>query len=347
MRDIIEQIITAGVMAPSGDNCQPWSFAVSGNTIDIFNLPERDQSLYSWGQRASLVAHGALLENMRIAALHLGYAMDTHLFPDATQPHLVTRALLRPTTQQTEPLFDAIDRRATNRKPYRATPLTADQRQGLLESAADIPGARLILVEHPADRAQLGTIAAANETILFENRPMHTFFFSHINWTDHALGMHINTLELPPPAKLGFKVFKKWDMLQLLNKLGLSKLVAFGNAKIYATGAATGAIILVDRSPESFVATGRLFERIWLTTTAMGLALQPLTGIPLLMNRVIAGDTAALGPDHIRLISHRYHQATKTLKTGEAPIALMFRIGHADAPSARTGRLKPAITWTS
>jgi len=47
MKEVIKKIIEAGIMAPSGENCQPWRFEVRGNKISIFNIPERDTSLYN------------------------------------------------------------------------------------------------------------------------------------------------------------------------------------------------------------------------------------------------------------------------------------------------------------
>lgn len=348
MKDTIRQIIAAGITAPSGDNCQPWRFCIGPDLIDVYNLPERDRSLYSWGQRASLVAHGALAENMRIAAAHLGYRADITWFPEPQTPELVTRVRLEPGERVQGPLYPAMFKRATNRKPYRDTPLSSEQQAQLSQVPGQVGGGRLLLAQEPAARAILGRVASTNETILFENRPMHSFFFGHINWTeqqdaDRRHGMHIGTLELPPPARLGFKVFRRWDALQVLNKVGLSKLVAIGNGKLYGTGAAIGAVVMEDRSPESFLTAGRLLERVWLAATAMGLSLQPLTGIMFLMNRIAAGDAAELSPAHAALISDAYRQAADVLGTGAAPIALMFRIGHAPSPSARTSRLEPVV----
>lgn len=61
----IKKILEAAVQAPSGDNSQPWRFEIRDRDgeIRIFNIPERDKSLYNYGQMASCVAHGALIEN--------------------------------------------------------------------------------------------------------------------------------------------------------------------------------------------------------------------------------------------------------------------------------------------
>jgi nitroreductase len=121
IREAISKIIEAGIRAPSGDNCQPWRFEVKDNRISIYNIPDRDNSLYSWGQRASYIAHGALIENMTIAAAHLGYAAKIKLFPESRDPNLVARLTLeQPAPPEEGALYEAIFARATNRKPYRS-----------------------------------------------------------------------------------------------------------------------------------------------------------------------------------------------------------------------------------
>ncbi len=69
----MQKILEAGVRAPSGENCQPWRFVVAGDTLSIFNIPERDLSPYNFNQLGSMVAHGALIENIVIAATAFGY----------------------------------------------------------------------------------------------------------------------------------------------------------------------------------------------------------------------------------------------------------------------------------
>ncbi|HXV27257.1 MAG TPA: hypothetical protein VD862_04535 [Candidatus Paceibacterota bacterium] len=338
-------IITAGTMAPSGDNCQPWRFEVGPGFIDVFNLPERDNSLYSWGQRPSYIANGAVLENMSIAAAQRGYRLSAKVLPTPSDPDWIARAYLERATQAAHPLYESIWKRATNRRPYRNAELTAVQHDALMKTAES--GPQLILVTDTARRQELGNLLALNERVLFEDRNMHRFFFSHINWTDEQdaarkLGFSIKTFELPPPVRAGFAVFRHFPALRALNAVGLSSMVAKTNGGIYMTGAAMGAIVIPNRDTTQYVAAGRLFERVWLSVTSMGLHLQPLTGIPLLMNRVADGDRT-LAERHASIVADAYARLASVLKLSDGVLAFMFRIGHADEPSARTPRLEPDV----
>src|SRR3989344_5257251 len=94
MQKDFEKIITDGVFAPSGENCQPWKFSIKGNKINIFNIPERDQSLYNYQQKGSCVAHGALIENMIVSSSQYGYMLNLDFFPRIDDPNLVATLTL-------------------------------------------------------------------------------------------------------------------------------------------------------------------------------------------------------------------------------------------------------------
>lgn len=94
-RNTIEKILEAGVRAPSGENSQPWRFVMSGDTLSIYNLPDRDRSLYNIDQLGSFVAHGALIENIMIAASAFQYAAEPTFFPSPTDENHVANITFR------------------------------------------------------------------------------------------------------------------------------------------------------------------------------------------------------------------------------------------------------------
>lgn len=345
---LIQKLIDAGIRAPSGDNCQPWRFVVNGNVIELYNLPERDNSLYNWGQRASYVAHGALLENMATAASQLGYTLSVDLFPDESDTNFIARATLIKGTAKSESLYDSIFKRCTNRKPYAKTCLTPDERSQIITAGNTSNGAKLHLLEDPGKIKLLAHAAAMNEKILLENSKMHHFFFSHINWTkkedaEKSVGFYIKTLELPMPAQFAFKLFSHWKFLKIVNKLRASDFVVKQNAKVYAASAAFCAIVIKDKDPKSFITAGRIMERLWLTATKLNLSLQPLTGILFLMRRVESGDVGDLGFMHVELIKHSYERIKFAYDAREEVLALQFRVGRGNTPSACATRLSPAV----
>lgn len=343
METTIRKVLECAICAPSGDNCQPWEFAVRGQSVELFNVPERDTSLYNFQQRASLVAHGALLENMRIAASALGLQAAIDLFPDPGQPNLVARIAFAASSPSEELLYPFIDRRATNRRPYRGGALSGEERQALLSVDDSVPGGQVHLAEELQQIAVLAKVVRLNDQLVFENRNLHDFLFDHIRWGDQEAeetrdGLDLKTLELSPFDRIGLKMLKSWSLVEKLNRAGLSK-IASKQAEKLALSAATIGLVTVDGSDAaSWLRCGQAMQRTWLEATRLGLGFQLMTGITFLIDRVLHGKGADLLPDQVERIAAAEASLNKIfdLETGRS--AVLFRVGHSSAPSARSLR---------
>lgn len=349
-RKIIQKILEAGVRAPSGENCQPWRFEVYDNKIDIFNIPEKDLSLYNFRQRGSLIAHGALLENVAIASAAMGYHAGFTLFPDKNNSNLVAIITLEKTRPIDDPLFLYINERSTNRKPYEATPLTPEQKKELLQSTGEVGEGEIRLVEDFELKKSLAQALAVSDRLLFENRKLHDFLFSHISWTkEEALerksGFYVKEMELSPPQEKAFKLFRNWNILNFFNKFGFSKMAAKGNIKLYARVGAIGAIVVKNNTPVDFVTAGRIMQRVWLKAAKMGLSIQPVTGIIFFIQRILAGEAQDFSTEQVGLIKSAYKNIAEAFGVQGKTIAMLFRIGYSGEPSARSLRLPPNVAY--
>ncbi len=344
MEKHIHQILENANLAPSGENSQPWRFVIQGNAIYQYNLPERDQSLYNWAQRGSLAAHGAALENMHITAAHLGYRLDTRLFPDQNDRSLV--AIIEPVREspREEALYPFIAKRVSNRKPYAPRPLSEVERTELYTLQHAIPGVTFTFTEDPQKIKMLGYVGSVNEYVMLQNRMLHQFFFNHINWNkkedeEKHLGFYIKTLELSPPAEAMFKLIRHWSVMRMVNKIGFAKMVAKQNAQIYSTSSAMGIITIPAIGEINYLTAGRLLERVWLTVAKCGLSLQPLTGVLFFMLKIKAGETESFSSEHIKIIEDAYNKVRDAFNLTSETVALMFRIGYGGEPSARSSRI--------
>ncbi|HEY4518745.1 MAG TPA: nitroreductase [Candidatus Paceibacterota bacterium] len=340
----IRKILEAAIEAPSGENCQPWRFRISPDEIQLFNNPISDQSLYNWGQRGSYVACGAALENIAIAGSAIGYRIDLELFSDPSSQNFVAKIKLIKQTSEDEPLYSYIARRATNRKIYQPTPLTDSEITTLRSSAGNINSKHILLTCDPIKIKKLAIAGSGNERVMFNNQFLHNFFFSHINWNKSEddkkkIGFYIKTLELPPPAKILFPIFRRWPIMSWLNRrLKLYQKIATQNAKTYASAPVFGIITADNSSPKSCVEAGRILERLWLTVTKLGLNLQPLTGVQFFMRRIEAGETDKFLPEQIQGIKKDYESIKEIFDLTDEVVLLMFRIGRAAPPTARASR---------
>ncbi|HET9641508.1 MAG TPA: hypothetical protein VFP46_01500 [Candidatus Paceibacterota bacterium] len=350
MRSDLERILTAANQAPSGENCQPWHFVVRGSTVEVHLLADRDRSAYSWGERASYLAIGAAIENLVIAASAEHYRAPVRYFPDPENRfHTATVTLVSEPSLAIDPLVPAIAERATNRKPYDKKPLSKADASALAGAAKE---ADLVLVAEREKIERLGRVGSTNEEIMLANHGLHRFFFDHVNWTkeedeEKKIGFYIKTLELPPPARAMFRVMQHWPIMRALATLGMNRVVAVQNGATNASAAAIGAVLIDSIEPVDFIRAGRTVERVWLTATARGLSVQPLTGVLFFKLMIDGGDGAKIFSAAERsLVQKAYEEAAELVDARGKHIAFMFRVGKGDAPSARAIRfpLEQAVT---
>lgn len=341
MNKNIKKILEAAAYAPSGENNQPWKFKLKDNMIDVFNVPERDTSLYNFLQQGLFVAHGALLENIIIASSVLGYKADINAFPDKENSNHVASIILNKAEVRDEPLYPFIKKRATNRKPYYPDPLTNEEKSSILELNGLGFGKVALLEDQKAVR-ELADVLCINERLVFENYHLHKFFFEHMRWTEkEALekrdGMYIKTMELPSPVILLFKLlFKRWRFVKFM---GISKFIAKQTKKMYLAAPAIGIIIIDSDSSEDFLKGGRLMQRVWLEATRMGVSLHPSAGTIFFIQRVLKGATEDFTQENVELIKSVHQKLTSAFQLHDETIAFLFRIGKSDPPSAYSPRL--------
>ncbi len=340
----LESILAAGNHAPSGENSQPWRFVIKGaNIVDLYLVPERDQSHYNWGQRASYVALGAVIENIVIAASAFGMKVDISLFPGGDPNLVATLNLISDPTVRHDPLEEHILLRVTNRKKYAPIRLTDVERRSLQEMVRPNQVAKLYLVDERSSIQRLAKVGAANEEIMLTNEALHQFFFSHISWTkeeDNAKksGFYIKTLELPPLAESAFYIIQNWSVMQFLNNVHFERFVGNQNASIYAASGAMGGIAIEKDEPSDFLQAGRLFQNTWLAATKLGFSLQPLTGILFFKNKIDGGQGDVFSGDQRARIEEEYKTAKQIFGIESKRLVCMFRLGAGAPPTARSSR---------
>ena len=340
----IHEILELAILAPSGDNCQPWNFVINDNRIDIFNLPERDISLFNFRQRASLVAHGALIENIVIASSASGYNAIINAFPDKTKPDLVATVVLEEAAGKDEPLYPYIPIRSTNRKRYTSVALTNEERSALINASISPDTGQVKLTENQDEKAVLSRLIGRNDSIVFSNIHLHKFLFDHVRWSDQEAretrdGLDLKTLELSLPDSLGFKLLRHWPVVNIMNKFGLVKVIAKNAERLGLSSSAIGAVIVCNNTVEDFLSGGRLVQRVWLEATRMGLNFQPMTGMTFLIQKVLCGDTEGLSQGQIETIRKAHKEIKTVFRLDRETIVMIFRVGHSGPPTERSLRM--------
>ena len=348
-RATLQRILDIAVYAPSGDNAQPWRFVCNGNTVFIYNLPDRDATLYNFRQRGSYVGHGALIENICIAAAHEGLETAVAYFPG---PALcVAKIELTPDSKKEQPLYDMIKLRSCNRKPYDMKPL-GPRDMTLIQDSVGHSGVSLVLIDDKEDISKLAVAVATNERVLMEHKGLHDFLFSMIRWSrseeQRSPGLFIRTMEFPGPVRILLKyVISHWSLLKVLNLIGMSKSIAQQSGAVYKASSVVGALIIDSDADQAYIDAGRVLQRIWLTATLSGLSMQPITAIPYLRDRVEAGESEMFSVEHRTLIRQAYAVMVRAfgIRREERHIAMVFRLGRGEKPSATSHKLPPVVEY--
>jgi hypothetical protein len=107
-------MVDYAIKAPSGHNTQPWKFKIHENSIEI--IPDRTKALpaVDKNNRELYISIGCALENLCIAAQHLGYTACI----EKQNEHGVMVNLEKSANAVSNELFFQIEKRQTNRSIY-------------------------------------------------------------------------------------------------------------------------------------------------------------------------------------------------------------------------------------
>jgi len=343
---IINQILESAVRAPSGDNVQPWEFKVAKDftRIELYNLPEKDNSYYNFNQMASYIAHGAVIENIVISSNHFGYEADVMLFPDENETNLVATILLSVGEKKDTPLYKAIFERCTNRFQFKLTPVTEEIIEGLSASVKNIDGISISLAFEKNEINKLSKELMVNDRLVFERKEIHRFLFDKIRWNKKQIegtldGMPVDTLGLNPMEKLTFPLMRFWGFVKMANYIGLSRIIGLKCWWNCRTSSLLGMISVKGNDKVAFVQGGRAVQRVWLSTTTQGLALQPIIGLTLLIYRFKLNKLINFSDKHKKIVQQKSIVLPELFNINEHETLIMgFRIGKSGQVFDKTKR---------
>lgn len=347
----IEKILTHAVYAPSGDNSQPWRFKIHNLSVDLINLPDKDNAIFNFLQRGSYVAHGAVIENIKQLAPHFGFDAVINLFPEPGNPDLIARINFRQTDNPNndQAIIERIRQRCTNRKKYLKNNLEPSTKDLLVSSANQQNLGKILFAETDKEKEVLAAAASIAEKTMLLYKPLHKAFFSMIRWDkkeeeEKRGGLIIDALELSLPQKFIFKWFSNWDKSKILRLLGLPAAIAKSNAKIYSSCSAILAILQEKGEKENFVNTGMLLQKIWLQAQKLGLSIQPIAGVLYLGQRLKAKQMPDLPNSLAQEIETSIFNIYQNFRQPSGHITMMFRLGKGLNPTAKSSKFLPEIS---
>lgn len=345
-RDTLIRILDLARWAPSGDNTQPWRFEiVSDGMIAVHGFDTRDHVVYDFDGHASHIAHGALLETLRIAATGFGCIASWTLRLGCSDSAPIYDVRVRKADGVSiDPLLPFIERRVVQRRPMRATPLTASQRQAL--AAAPGGAYEVRFCESFADRVSIAKLLWDNAYIRLTCPEAFEVHREVIEW-----GVRYSKHKIPEQAvgvdpltgKLMRWVMQRWERVDFFNRYLLGTIVPRIQLDFMpALRCAAHMMFFANRAPSSmldYVSAGIALQRLWLTAHSVGLHLQPEM-TPVIFNwyaRAGRSFSSVPGMDgRVRLLADRL--AGQLGPDKASGLMVMCRVGVATSPKSRSTR---------
>lgn len=333
-REHLLWLTQAAFQAPSGDNCQPWKMEAAENgCLQVFLDPLRDRSFFNVHQLASVIACGAAVQNVVSAAPAIGWTAHPQLMPDPVEQDFLAELSFTPGPGRPDPLSDSVWTRCTNRRMYARRPVERFSRDMLAEAARP---QRLMLLDDAARIKELSRLLYQADLIRVERRDLHEHFmsmtrFDPANARQPGDGLPLKNLYAGTAGEIFLRLTRSWGAMRAANLLGLGSLVAAHSQRSMHKSPLAGLVCADSPSRMDFLKGGMALERVWLTATRLGLALQPMTAITLFWVRWRLDGPDAFSKQHQRLLRNIWPAFEKLFPgLGDTCWPLMlFRAGYA------------------
>jgi len=312
--EVARTLIGAAILAPSDWNSQPWSFEVDGASIRLVADVRRALPVTDPERRGMMIALGAALENLLVAARAYGLRPAVSYFPHAGANRVVAEV----SWSEGEPQRDlglsaAIPGRRTNRREFDGRAILPQNRAQL---TAQIPeGLYLHWIDERDPMREVADLAheATREQILDPRAQREQFAW--MRFDDDARkrrdGVPVDALELGGPA--GWFAGRTLNPRSWFLRFGAEGAAKQARSQVRSAGAL--ALLCAPRHEEAqWLMGGQAFERFALKATQLGIAHQPLSA-PIEVER------------------HRGELLRIFDAAGEDPLVLL-RLGRAKRPKA-------------
>jgi nitroreductase len=256
-------LLRYAILAPSVRNTQPWAFSVQENRVYLIADFRKAQPVADPDRRELYISIGCALENLLVAAERFGFGHGIAYFPERGAPDLVATVTFEPGGTLSEARAGAT----------LASILTRHNDDGVFRPAP-VP-----------EWLQMRLLACCTEPdlqiLLTGDRPFR-------RWID-ALTLEADRVAFADPGFrrelkywIGQGVFGSPPVREQLQRaasphVDLAEHVARRDHAIVESAALLGLICTTGDGHLLHVRVGQLFERLWLTATAMGVSINPMS----------------------------------------------------------------------
>jgi hypothetical protein len=329
-------MVHSAVLAANAHDTQPWKFRIAAGRIDVYPDTTRNLGAMDPFRREMHLSVGCAVENAVLMGRSLGYAASVSAASGSllqastlSMPDCAASIGLAEAPAATSPLLAAIPHRHTNRSPYREDRNLSDAQLDLLRSTADDGAARLIWVTDPPARRDFASATLAATQSIVSDSAMIADSDRWFRGSDAQIELHRDG---PTLYCVGLSPLKL-SLARLLPSISPESSHRHWIDQTRDAQLRSAPVIgliavrdLYDR--EQALHAGRLWQRLHLQGTLMGLAMQPLNQLPECADRELQlGRPSAFGKTLARFSCDPDWQPT-----------FAFRIGWPTRPAAASPR---------
>ncbi len=258
-------LLRYAILAPSSHNTQPWRFAVGEDEIRVYADKSRWLKVADADQRELHVSLGCALENLLVAAEHVGYGHRVAYLPEEGEDDLIAAVTFEPDGEpapfRPPELFDVITARRTNHHVYDGRPIPQEDLDRLQACCVE-EDVLLHLTDEAAIKRQVDEMIVQADAEQFADPA----------WREE-LGYW-----------MGQGVFGTPWLMSKVAQLAVTYLnMGQGTAKKDSELLMSAPVLAVISTPSddraSQVRAGQVFERVALMATTLGIRVHPMSQI--------------------------------------------------------------------
>ncbi len=302
-------LLRYAILAPSARNSQPWRFVVEANAVLIYPDLARWQAVADPEQRELYLSLGCAMENLLVAAEHFGFrfsvAHSQERFPEGPAVMIAFAPGGRRSRMRGRLRLETLLARRTAHGRFTGDGVTIEDRQALI-GCAEGDSVLAVFSDLPGHREKVEELyRRACEALLTREEYRR------------ELAQVVGEGAFGTPWPLSVLAGRAMSSERMARRLEGIELAALRSAPLF------GVVASRDDSRGSQLCSGQLLERVWLTATACGLGVQPVSAVvEVPKTRAELADIFAL-PDGYQaqeLVRIGYPRSTRKRPTPRRPV---------------------------
>jgi hypothetical protein len=281
-------LVHSAVLAANAHDTQPWKFRIEPGRIDVYPDMARNLGAMDPFRREMHLSLGCAIENAVLIGRSFGYAAAVNVpsgsllqASAAAMPACAASIGLADAPAETSPLIAAIPHRHTNRTPYREDRFASGQQLDLLRSTAREGAVRLIFLTDPQVRRDFASATVAATQSIVSDSVMIADSDRWFRGSDAEIELHRDgpTLYCAGLSPLMLSLARLIPSISPESShrhwIDQTRDAQLGSNPVIGLIAVRD---LYDRAQA--IDAGRMWQRLHLQGTLLGLGMQPLNQLP-------------------------------------------------------------------